>query len=254
MPGNACSGLSFLHPSIQTNLMSSSITRITVNNLLLFILLSHHLLIAQRFSKPNYGVKSHPTLSVEYIELSGSSAIVELMVKNEHPQGWFCRDEHVFLKNRTTKHPIISSENIPVCPDKHFFATTGEKLTFRLIFPPVDTAIQYIDLIEDCDESCFYIKGIVLSKMGNEWLNEGFRAYSEQKPELAIHYFLRFLKQYPDYPWGFVHYAIIECYADLRNWAKAGEWFSKIQGSSLHDKTAILGKIRLKNYFSRLHK
>jgi len=126
--------------------------------------------IGQVYENPIAATQSHPDLRIDRIEITDENTEVSLTITNQlQSGGWFCADNNIVLRNpkNMEDYKIIRSENIPVCPQKHFFKHKGEELKFVLYFSPIDKNLKFIDLIENCNEACFSFEGIILDNEHN---------------------------------------------------------------------------------------
>ncbi len=130
---------------------------------------------SQLSSNPNFGLKSHETLSIESIETTAGRTYVNLILENKSLDGTFCADKNIYLiLPNTDTLKIIKAEGIPVCPDSYHFTIFGEKLKFTLIFPAVPFKTDWVDLIEDCSEACFSFKTVILNAEINDYINHAY--------------------------------------------------------------------------------
>jgi hypothetical protein len=150
---------------------------------------------AQLIEHPVVEEKSHPTLTIVKIEKVESETVFHMAIVNMLAEGgWFCIDKAVKVKSIETGEEIKiqRSEGLPLCPDAHRFSKIGEELSFRLYFPALPDEIIEIDLIEDCDDNCFYFKGIVLDNTLNSEIRtfeKGLSQYSNNDHDAALRSF-----------------------------------------------------------------
>jgi hypothetical protein len=139
---------------------------------------------SQIFDKPNYALKSHETLEISKIEISAKATMVYLSVVNKRSEGGsFCADKKIYLITPDdSRLNITRAYDIPVCPETYKFKSVGEKLQFRLEFPPLKPGTKWIDIIEDCSSNCFWFYGITLDNELNKRLDEAFKLASEGQP------------------------------------------------------------------------
>lgn len=130
---------------------------------------------AQVITHPNYAIKSHETLEILRIETTEKASVFFMSIENRIEGGTFCADKNIYiLYPDGTRSPMVSSDGIPVCPATYKFKFPGERLDFRLTFPPLKAGTEWIDLIEDCKENCFFFYGVTLDSDLNEKINEAF--------------------------------------------------------------------------------
>src|SRR5450759_1031991 len=142
---------------------------------------------SQLINKPNYALKSHETLEISKVEVSGSGTLVYLTIENRIANGSFCADRNIYLiEPDGQKLRIIKAAGIPVCPDSHKFKIIGEKLQFTLEFPPLKAGTKWVDLIEDCSDNCFFFFGVTLDTDLNSRINEAFSLAGKGETGTAI--------------------------------------------------------------------
>jgi hypothetical protein len=218
---------------------------------ILFFLSFH--ISGQIINFPNVGVKSHPTLTIEKIEYKPDAINILLSVKNESEQGgWFCADKNIYMQDLLThkKYKLIKSENIPVCPESHQFKKAGEVLKFTLYFPPLEQDVKYIDLIEDCNNACFFFKGVILDKSFNEKIEFAYQLYAHNKSEQSVEAFSKIITEYPDFPYGIFYFNLIKIYSELNQWEKVKEWYLKLSDSNVLDKIYYQDLIKKMKYYN----
>jgi hypothetical protein len=199
-------------------------------------------------------MKSHETLSIEKIEFTTEYTIISLSVENQTKDGWFCADNKIYLQNSIGKerYELIKSENIPICPDKHSFKQIGEILRFTLYFSPIDPKLKYLDLVEDCDQSCMYFKGIFLDFGINKILEEAYMNFAQGNSISAAQGFEFVVNRCKDYPYGFLHFILIKVYADLDFFKEAKKWYKLLSESTFSDKNVLIEQLKDTEYFSKL--
>lgn len=152
--------------------------------------------MAQVILHPNFGLKSHETLTVNRIETTAQMTVFYMTIENRIEGGKFCADKNIYIIYPDGKrNKLTSSSAIPVCPDVYEFKTIGEKLDFTLSFPPVRKGIKWIDLIEDCSDNCFSIYGIVLDSDLNRKIDEAYLKSSKIKAADAVKFFKTILDE-----------------------------------------------------------
>lgn len=226
-----------------------------MKNILFLLLISWFLITkvnAQIFYNPIAGKQSHPDLQIEQIEITDINTIITLKVTNKRDQGgWFCADEHIYLKNSkgTEVYKLVRSENIPTCPEQFKFTTVGQELIFKLYFPPISDQIQFLDLVEDCSNACFSFHGIILDNEHNEKIRafeQGFELYQEKQYLQAIPKFERVVNGkiiIDSHIYGLSYYYLILIYRDLGNTDKINEWYEKLLNSNLEEKATFIQEL-----------
>jgi hypothetical protein len=149
----------------------------------------------QEISRPNLAMKSHETLEISSIEFRGGKTIVNMLIENRITGGSFCADRKISITEPSgRKISIIKAVNIPVCPATYNFRAIGEKLMFSLEFPPLNPGTDWIDIVEECSDNCFWFYGVTLDNQLNKRLNDAFAAASAGKPEDNIVLFRKILE------------------------------------------------------------
>jgi hypothetical protein len=201
---------------------------------LLTILLSGAL-SSQTLIDPNYSLKSHETLRIIKIELKPEAAIFYMSIENRIENGTFCADRNISLiYSDGKKSKLISASDIPVCPDSHVFKSPGEKLDFVLTFPPVARGIEWVDLVEECNENCFSFYGVALEADLNERIDNAFRLAENDETSKALASFIALADELSADKHGILgllNINIIKLAAADGDYKKAGEWYRKFKSS-----------------------
>ena len=206
---------------------------------------------AQDTLKPNFAVCSHP-ISIDNIIRDDSSFILQLTLENKRTNGYFCASKEIMLKEPKSGNTVYlkASKDVPVCPKMYHFKWVGEKLHFSLTFPAVDTSEHFVDLIEVCDENCLVINGLILDSVMNKLINQGFDAYTHDNFTVALASFQKAIRQYPDYPYGFIHGYVINILLEQKKTNEAKNWARKLRDSRIIDKYSILRQLREEKGFA----
>jgi hypothetical protein len=208
-------------------------TKILVSTFVFLLLPA--LLSSQSFLQPNYGLKSHETLVINKIELSEKSATFYLSIENRINGGTFCADRNIYvLYPDGTRVRLLSSTGIPVCPDVHRFKNPGETLDFTLTFPPLKQGIEWIDLIEDCNDNCFHFYGIALDNDLNRKINDAFSLTDNSDPLKAMISFVDILNTVDSRNIGLeglLYVNIVSLARQAGNFGQAADWYKKLKSS-----------------------
>ncbi len=201
----------------------------------IFALLFSAALSAQSYIQPSYGLKSHETLIINKVECSEKATTIYLTVENRRIGGTFCADKNTYIFYPDgTNIKLLSSNGIPVCPDSHKFQITGEKLDFTLTFPPLKKGVDWIDLIEDCNDNCFHFYGITLDNELNRKINEAFTMAENDDPLKAMISLVDILNATDSKNLGsegFLYVNIITLAREAGNFGQASEWYKKLKNS-----------------------
>ncbi len=194
-------------------------------------------LASQTLIAPNYSLKSHETLRIVKIELRPEAAILYMNIENRIENGTFCADKNIFLIYPDgKKSKLISSDNIPVCPETHVFRMPGEKLDFVLTFPPVPGSVEWVDLVEECSENCFSFYGITLNSDLNQRIDNAFRLAENDETTRAMAGFIALADELEATGHGIsglLYINIIKLAGVSGDYKKAVEWYRKLKSSDL---------------------
>jgi tetratricopeptide (TPR) repeat protein len=221
-------------------------------SLILAFIITASFSYAQQLINPNFALASHP-MKVTKITHTASETIISLSIENQIEAGSFCADKNIFVQDVLTgkKYRLKKSEGIPVCPSNYQFTYIGEVLNFLLYFPKIE-AKKFITLVEDCNQYCFSIKGIVLDVDMNQSINLGYDYYAKGKLDFALEAFKLVVTEHPDYPFGIHYLNIVQIYAEKQDYASAKEWYKKIVNSNFQDKKDLLDRLKKANYYNQL--
>ncbi|MGE5356036.1 MAG: tetratricopeptide repeat protein [Deltaproteobacteria bacterium] len=226
-----------------------------------FLFIHLHFINAQVITKPSVDSKSHPTLSVVKIEFKENETVFYMSIVNRIKEGgWFCVDKNVKITSADLKNDIkmLRSENIPNCPTTHQFTKINESKNFKLFFPPIPPNIKEIDLIEDCSDNCFFIKGVVLDQVLNDEIktfDKGFSLYSKNDFRGSLQYFNQIrdnsvFKERKHY--GYSIYIIPVIYHKLGEDEAAKRAFQKLKDQEFKDKKYFVEQIKKIDFFKNL--
>jgi len=221
--------------------------------LIISLLFIYSHLISQSNTNINFAVSTHP-MKVNKIEFSQNQTKIELSIENQIKDGNFCADKKIDLQDAIGKGKshLTKAEGIPVCPSNYKFTFIGEVLTFNLYFPVLDTKIKYINIIENCNQYCFSIKGIILSDEMNKEINLGYEYYSKGKLDFALSAFKMALENNPDYPFGFLYFNIIQIYTEKDEYSSAKLWYNKLKNSSFQDKNEVISRLKNQIFYNKI--
>ncbi len=205
---------------------------------------------AQNFIKPNFAMSSHPMI-VDNINITPTHLIVQLSIENKVSGGNFCVDQNTYIQDvlLSNRFEMVDHKNILICPETYNFKRIGEKLNFQLYFPKPDSEIKYLNIIEDCDNNCFSILGIILNAEMNKQINNAFKLFDEGSYESSKTTLLNIINDFPDYPFGFLHLNLIQVLMVQEDLEKAREYYQLVLNSNFQDKIFILEQL---NKYSEL--
>ncbi len=219
----------------------------------IFVLIIHIVGFSQEIIKPNFALASHP-MGVESILLEKNVTVVELSIENKSPNGFFCADNNISLVNilKLKSYLLRKSLGIPICPATYKFSYVGEVLKFKLFFPALNDTVEYIDIIENCSENCFSIRGIILDASINKNIDIAYNYYGKGDLDSALQGFKIAVEASVSYPYGWLHYNIMQIYAEKNDFALANEWYKKIKASNFRDKNELMAKLKTKKYYKQI--
>lgn len=208
---------------------------------------------AQIIENPNFAMASHPmkVTKIEHLEIG---TLIELSIENQSPTGSFCADKDIFVQDVLSgiKFQMISSKGIPVCPATYQFKELGETLVFQLYFPKISAAFKYLTLVENCDNYCFSIVGIILDEEFNREIDLGYEYYAGGKLDFAQAAFKQAIDEHPEYPFGFLYLNVIQISLEKGDVESAKKWFNKLYESNYKDKQQVLDRIKQQPYYKQL--
>jgi len=191
---------------------------------------------SQTISSPNFALKSHETLNISKVEVSGSGTLVYLTIENRIANGSFCADRNIYLiEPNGQKLNLIKTTGIPVCPDSYKFKVIGEKLQFTLEFPPLKSGTKWVDIIEDCSDNCFSFYGVTLDNDLNKKLDEAFALASKGKPADNIILFKNILESIDNQNLGIeglLYINIINAEVEEADNVNIKVWYNKLASSN----------------------
>jgi hypothetical protein len=192
---------------------------------------------SQTFLVPNVALKSHETLDIMKVATSNERTDIFLKVENRIKGGNFCADKNIYLVYPDgTRSLMTGSNGIPVCPDTYKFRSPGEHLDFVLTFPPIRKGTGAVNLIEDCEQSCFSFYGIILDNTLNKNIDDAFTRAENDEPAQALVSFTRIAEQKGDQnsgAAGLLYLNIVKLSKATGNSVKAAEWYKKLETSGL---------------------
>lgn len=191
---------------------------------------------SQAVQKPNFALKSHETLEIKSIETDSRSTEFLMTIENRINAGTFCADKNIFIIYPDgSRIRMKSSNGIPNCPTTYKFKSVGEKLDFTLTFPHLKQGTEWIDLIEECSENCFYFYGITLNNDLNRKIDEAFARAEMPDKDSAMTGFINILEETDKKDLGsegLLYINIITLAAASGESVKAEEWYNRFKRSN----------------------
>jgi len=224
----------------------------SIVTLLISIIISGGL-FSQTITKPNFALATHPIV-VDEISLTENSITITLTVKNQLAGGEFCANELMYVQelNKNRKANLLEVSGIPVCPSSYKFENPGEELTFELEFSNFSEIPKYINIIEDCNDNCFSIYGVIIDEKMNTDINQGYSYFKSGNLDFALASFRTAARENAGYPFALLYGHIIEIYALQKNFEKAKKWYQFLQSSKFTDKDFVIEQISRNDFFDKL--
>ncbi|MFN8241538.1 MAG: hypothetical protein U0X39_12425 [Bacteroidales bacterium] len=199
--------------------------------LVLFMIISFRL-SAQVQLAPNSALKSHETLEILKIDAGSSGTTFYMSVENRRPDGTFCADKNIYIIYPDgSREKMIRAEGIPVCPGAHRFTSVGEVLNFTLVFPPLKPGTTWFDLVEDCQDNCFWFYGVVVDEVLNSRIDQLFSLAASGKPDQNLKLFRAFLEETDSRNLGtegMLYINIINSALEAGDRTEAGVWYKRL--------------------------
>ncbi len=120
-------------------------------HLVIFIFLfSINSIFCQSYNRPEYEGKSIDEIEILKITITDKYTIVECIHTNRYKLGWATAMPKTFIRvsGKTKKYQLLKTSRIPIFPKKHHYNKIGEKLRYKLYFPPINPNVKYLDIIE----------------------------------------------------------------------------------------------------------
>jgi len=222
---------------------------------LVIIIFAAYISKAQVYENPVAAEQSHADLNIDKIEITNENTVIVLSITNQMQSGgWFCADDNIVLKNSKGNqvYKLIRSENIPICPQRYEFKRKGEILRFTLYFPPIDSNIKFLDLIENCDEACFSFRGIIIDNEHNKKVvafEKALDLFTSGSINECIPLFKQVLNGQPtieSHIFGLSYFYLILSYQSLNDKANTDKWYNSLKSSNVPLKSEILNELNLK--------
>jgi hypothetical protein len=194
----------------------------------------------QVIDRPNYALKSHETLEIKKIVTNAKSSTFLMSIENRIQGGEFCADKNIYIVYPDgTRNKILSSNGIPVCPDSYKFKSPGEKLDFVLVFPPIKPGIDWIDLVEDCNDNCFSFYGLITNEALNNRIDEAFALAEKNEPAGAMVSFIKIAEETEKMNSAIsplLYINITKLARETGNNLKSAEWYNRLKNAGFSGK------------------
>jgi len=204
---------------------------------ILLLIFAINTVSAQTVIQPNYAIKSHETLEITKIDLQTDRTEVYLTVENRIAGGSFCADRNIYISDQSGERYLLTkATGIPVCPDSYNFKNIGERLSFRLEFPAVKPGLNWIDIVEDCNDNCFSFYGVVLNGEVNRKIDDAIFYAENNEPSKALIRLINIADEAAEKKintGGILYVYIIKLAKETGNTVKAAEWYRRLESSGI---------------------
>ncbi len=219
-----------------------------MKKLLFIIILSAWImpLKAQVVYNPNVAIRPIIGMSVYKVELTDTSTVVTVRLKNQNQLAPFSiRSKNLILRKSGEQDAVrlIKSKKAPFYPQKHVFSFKDEILDFVLYFPALEKPVKYIDVQEEGMDKKFFLQGIILDPDMNREIAKGFKASRIGDIDQALIHFINFAEMDMYFEYGIAYVNIIYLLAQQKRWAEAKEWYEKFQERFFYDKKLLSNQL-----------
>ena len=108
-------------------------------------------IFSQEYIRPVYEGRSIKEIEILKITINNKYTIVECEHINiKGSSSWASAMPNTFIRvsGETKKYELLKTYKIPVFPQKHYYKKVGEKLRYKLYFPPINPNVKHLDIIE----------------------------------------------------------------------------------------------------------
>ncbi len=206
---------------------------------LLLAILAGLTMEAQVITDPGFGLISHETMNVKAIEFDQDNTIIYISLVNMVSDGYFCVDRNTFISLPDgTRLRLLKVDGIPNCPDVYRFKSIGETILFSLTFPAINVKPVWFDIIEECSDNCFSVRGITTDIEINKKLVLAYELSDSGNPSEAGNIFREILIEVQDTDHGILgslYSSIIIMYLREGKNTEASQWYTKMLESGAPD-------------------
>lgn len=123
---------------------------LTIIVIILIGLFSNQNTFGQVYNRPVYEGRSIKEIEILKITINDRYTIVECEHINMYSRGFVTAMPNTFIRisGKAQKYELIKTYKIPVFPIKYYYKKVGEKLRYKLYFPPINPSVEYLDIIE----------------------------------------------------------------------------------------------------------
>jgi len=202
---------------------------------------------SQTVGAPNFIHKSHETLEVMRISRNVEGLTIQLLITNKrHEGGSFCIDKNTEIIALEQSYKSTNIEGIPECPEVHNFEFYGDNLIFYLHFPVIPEGVKIIDVKENCEDNCFYIKGLVIDPDLNNAMHVAFDYYETGMLIEGLSSYKDLLSEYEGKEpaiEGLFYFYIINILKEIGNEAEASNFLELFRSKNLEDSQWVEDKL-----------
>lgn len=114
--------------------------------------------LGQTYINPPFEGKSTSMVDIQKIEITKEFTIVHMSCTTPDEEifsGWtacIMRTTYLYDVKRKVRHRLVKARGIPYCPDQYYFTGPGQKIVFKLYFPPIRYDVRHIHIIEDVQD------------------------------------------------------------------------------------------------------
>lgn len=203
--------------------------------------------VPQVYERPATGIRTHETMEILKAEVTPSKTVLYLCIENRREGGEFCAARDIYISGPDgSRLNIVSATGIPRCPEVYRFKKTGEKLYFSLEFPPLKNGTGWINLVENCNDYCFRIYGILLDNGFSRKIDEALSMAERGESDSAITLYKDLIRSSEKRHEGIIG----SLYADLITLlvnkgytAQASEYYKQIIASSFPEKQLYIDNL-----------
>lgn len=181
------------------------------------------------------------------ITKSSDGISLQMLIKNARDEGGsFCVNKNTTLIAGGLHYKLQSFENIPECPEVHEFEFIGDNLIFHLHFPPIPSGINIIEISENCNDNCFYFKGLIIDQKMNDELNSAFEYYESGMLLEGLAEYKDLLIKYEEKEpalEALSYFYIVKILEEIGNDQESFKWFESFLEKDIPDSEWVIEKL-----------
>lgn len=103
-------------------------------------------------SNPNVSNSYSNNSDITKVTISDNYTIIEISYTNRYDSGGWCSiGKNTYISANGNNYTMTKAEGIKVSPDRTNFSYSGQKISFKLYFPPIRKSTDKINLIESAE-------------------------------------------------------------------------------------------------------